>query len=168
MRISIPVPLVTTLEEQVKTVSVQTTNGHREIIEVKIPRGVTSETTIKYPGLGDNLFTSIPRGDLYVQIVVHAADNFSVVGIDLHTRVSVNCLCAVVGGSATVQGLDGKTFEIHIPAGTQASTKFRIPNQGLYKINSDQRGDLYVEIILTVPQLSEQQIELLRNIVNPQ
>lgn len=168
MRISIPVPLVTTLEEQVKTVSVQTTNGQREIVEVRIPRGVTSETTIKYPGLGDNMFASIPRGDLYVQIVVHAADNFSVSGIDLHTRVSVNCIHALVGGSATVQGLDGKTFEIHIPAGTQPNTKFRIPGQGLYRLNTDQRGDLYVETNLTVPQLTAQQIELLQSIVNPQ
>jgi len=168
LKISIPVPLVTTLEEQVKTVSVQTTNGHREIIEVRIPKGVTSDTTIKYPGLGDNLFASIPRGDLYVHIVVHAADNFSVAGIDLHTQVSVNCLHAVVGGSATVHGLDGKTFEIHIPPGTQSNTKFRIPGQGLYRMNSDHRGDLYVETLLTVPRLEQQQLELLKTIINPQ
>jgi DnaJ-class molecular chaperone len=168
LRISIPIPLVTTLEEQVKTVSVQTTNGQREIIEVRIPRGVTSETSIKYPGLGDNLFSSIPRGDLYVNIVVHSADNFLVSGIDLYTKISVNCLHAITGGSATVQGLDSKTFEIHIPAGTQANTKFRIPGQGLYRLNSDQRGDLYAETLLTVPRLDQQQIELLQTIVNPQ
>lgn len=169
LRIEIPVSLVTTLEQQTKTISVATTNGERSTVEVTIPRGVTSHTTIKYSGLGDNLFTSLPRGDLYVQINVYPAENFSVQGIDLYTQASVNCLQAITGGPIFVNGLDGKTFEIHVPPGTQAGTKFRIPGQGLYQMNSEQRGNLYVEILLTVPKdLSDNQIEIIKNLLNTQ
>ena len=169
LRIEIPVPLVTTLEDQTKTVQVKTTSGESTTVEVKIPRGITNGTSIRYSGLGDNLFNTIPRGDLYVQINVHNADNFIINGIDLYTTISVNCLLATVGGNVTVDGLDGKVFELTLPAGTQPGMKFRLAGQGLYVLNSAQRGDLYVELALTVPQnLSPEAVELVRSILNTQ
>lgn len=168
LRVEIPLPLVTTLEEQTKTISVQTTNGHRETVEVKIPRGVTSSTQIKYAGLGDNLFNTLARGDLYVQFNVHNTDNFIANGLDLVSQLSVNCLLAVAGGEVKFSGLDNKTFELTIPQGTQPGTKFRISQQGLYQLNSDVRGDLYIELVLEVPQnLDQAQLEIVRNLINP-
>jgi DnaJ-class molecular chaperone len=169
LRIEIPVPLVTTLEEQTKTVQVKTTSGETTTVEVKIPRGITNGTSIRYSGLGDNLFNTIPRGDLYIQINVHNADNFIVNGIDLHTKISVNCLLATLGGKVTVDGLDGKIFELTLPAGAQPGMKFRLAEQGLYIMNSSQRGNLYVELAITVPQnLSQEQLDLVRSILNTQ
>jgi curved DNA-binding protein len=167
LRIEIPIPLVATLEEQTKTVSVQTTNGHRETVEVKIPRGVTNGTQIKYTGLGDNLFNTLPRGDLYVQFKVHDADGFITNGIDLYYKTNVNCLLAIVGGEITVTGVDGRTFALTLPPGTQPGMKFRLSGQGLYMLNSEQRGDLYVEINLSVPNnLTGEQLEIVRSLIN--
>jgi len=169
LRIEIPIALASTLEEQTKTISVATTNGERTTVEVTVPRGVTSGTSIRYTGLGDNLFTSIARGDLYVQFRVHNADDFVVNGIDLYTPLSVNCLLAITGGTATVAGLDGRTFELAIPQGTQPGTRFRLAGQGLYQMNSSVRGNLYAEVVLTVPQdLSDEQIEIVRSLTNTQ
>jgi len=168
LRIEIALPLVTTLEEQTKTISVQTTNGTRDTVEVKIPRGVTTGTQIKYSGLGDNLFNTLPRGDLYVLFNVHAAENFNVHGLDLYTKFNVNCLIAIVGGSANITGLDGREFVITIPPGTQPGIKFRIAEQGLYAVNSEQRGNLYAEMNITVPiDLSQDQINTIRYYINP-
>jgi DnaJ-class molecular chaperone len=167
LRIAIPVPLVATLTEHKKTISVQTTNGERTTVEVTIPRGVTNGTTIKYTGLGDNLFNTIPRGDLYVQFNIHGHEDFLLNGIDLYTPVSVNCLLAIVGGKAMVEGLDNKQFELTIPPGTQPGTRFRIPNQGMYQMNSDTRGHLYAEIIITIPKdLPNEQLEIIRSLTN--
>jgi curved DNA-binding protein len=167
LRIELPIPLVTTLEEQTKTVQVKTTNGDTTTVEVKIPRGITTGTNIKYSGLGDNLFNTIPRGDLYVQINVHNADNFIIHGIDLYTTINVNCLLATIGGKVNVVGLDDKKFELTLPAGTQPGMKFRLAEQGLYLLNSTQRGDLYVELALTVPQnLSQEEVDSIRSILN--
>jgi DnaJ-class molecular chaperone len=169
LRIEIPLPLVSTLEEQSKTVSVQTTNGHRETVEVKIPRGITSGTQIKYTGLGDNLFNTLPRGDLYVQFTVHNADGYVANGIDLHHKISVNCLNAIVGCETIVDGLDGKKFAVTIPAGTQYGNRFRIPQQGLYVLNSSHRGDLYIEVEVTVPQdLTPEQLETIKTLTSNQ
>jgi DnaJ-class molecular chaperone len=169
LRIEIPLPLVTTLDDQIKTVSVQTTNGQRETVEVKIPRGITNGTQIKYTGLGDNLFNTLPRGDLYVHISVHNADGYIANGIDLYHKVVVNCLLAIVGGDVTVNGIDSKTFLLTIPSGTQPGTKFRLPQQGLYQLNSNQRGDLYVEIDISVPQnLTPDQLKIIQSLINPQ
>jgi len=169
LRIEIPIPLVSTLEEQTKTIQVKTTNGETTTLEVKIPRGVTSGTNIKYSGLGDNLFNTIPRGDLYVQFNVYNAENFVVHGIDLITKISVNCLLATVGGVVNITGLDGKKFELTLPAGTQPGMKFRLSEQGLYQLNNNTRGDLYVELELEVPQnLTPEQIELVKSILNIQ
>jgi curved DNA-binding protein len=164
IRIEIPVPLVTTIEDQTKTIMV-----NESALEVKIPRGVTNGTNIKYPGLGDNLFTSLPRGDLYVHISVHPADGFGVNGIDLYTQVSVNCLLAIAGGEVEVKGLDGKKFMLTIPPGTQPGTKFRIPQQGLYQLNSNLRGDFYVDMLITIPQdMSPDSIKIIQSLINPQ
>jgi DnaJ-class molecular chaperone len=169
LRVEIAIPLVDTLSEITKTISVQTTNGHREILEVKLPRGVTNGTNIKYPGLGDNLFNTLPRGDLYVQIAVHGSEHFVVRGIDLYSQISVNCLTAIVGGTAIISGLDNREFELSIPAGVQPNTKFRIANQGLFQMNTLHRGDLYVELQLSVPQnLTPDQLQTIESIVNPQ
>lgn len=167
LRVDLMVPLSTTLEEQTKVISVLTTTGSRETVEVKIPRGITNGTSIKYSNLGDNLFNTLPRGDLYVQINVHNAENFVVNNLDLYTRVNVNCLLAIVGGAVNVLGIDSKSFLLTIPPGTQHGTKFRITNQGLYQLNSDQRGNLFVEMHVTIPQdLSPDQLQIVKSILD--
>jgi curved DNA-binding protein len=169
LRVNLPISLASTLEEQTKTISVQTTNGQRETVDVKIPRGITNGTNIKYTCLGDNLFNTLPRGDLYVQIGVIENENFVISGLDLFTQVNVNCLLAITGGPVLVTGVDDRVFEINLPAGVQSGAKFRIPGQGVYQLNSELRGNLYVEVALTVPQnLTDEQIEIVRSLINNQ
>jgi curved DNA-binding protein len=164
LRIKIILPLEETFTDQSKTISIQTDRGQRETVEVKIPRGVNNETTIKYPGLGGDMFESIPRGDLYVHFELRISPDYKVDGIDLLTSVKLNCLLAVVGTKVELKTVDGRQFSLSIPPGTQPNTRFRIAQQGLYQINSDNRGDLYVDLVLTVPLLDEAEREIIRNI----
>jgi curved DNA-binding protein len=167
LQIEITIPLVETLSEQTKTISVQTTNGTRETVEVKIPRGVQGRTTIQYPGLGDNFFNTLPRGDLRVNVVVQPHPKFETNGLDLITTLDVDCLTAMAGGEQEVTGLDGKTFQVTIPAGAQPNTGFRIREQGLWQMNSLTRGNLIVKINITVPNnLTADQIALVNQIRN--
>jgi DnaJ-class molecular chaperone len=169
LKINLPVPLVSTLETHTKTIAVSNTKGSQTMVEVTVPRGVTNGTTVKYSGLGDDLFNTLPRGDLYVQFVVHPADNFVAQGLDLYTEINVNCLEAMIGTVAKVSGLDGRVFELTIPAGTQPGTRFRIHSQGLYQMNSDLRGNLFATLTVYVPKdLSAEQLEIVRNLINNQ
>ena len=165
LRIELHVTLAETLQQQSKTISVQTTNGNRQTVEVGIPKGVTSGTQIKYSGLGDDLFTTLPKGDLYVHVNVIPDTKFASKGVDLYTSVIVNCLHAITGTEAEVITLDGRTFMLTVPAGTQPNTKFRIPGQGLYQLNSELRGDLYVEMNVSIPKdLTQEQLDLIKSI----
>jgi curved DNA-binding protein len=165
LRVHIEVPLASTLTEQHKTLSVQTTNGHRETVDVTIPRGISNGTQIKYPNLGDNLFETLARGDLFVQVSLQVPDNFYVNGIDLHTKISINCLQAILGASVKLTNIDGKQFELTLPPGAQHGTKFRISQQGLYQMNSLNRGDLYVEMAIIVPKnLTDSQLDMIKQI----
>ena len=167
LQIEISIPLIETLSEQTKTISIQTTNGTRETVEVKIPRGVQGRTTIQYPGLGDNFFNTLPRGDLRVTVVVQPNPKFETNGLDLVTTLDVDCLTAMAGGEREITGLDGKTFQVTIPSGAQPNMGFRIREQGLWQMNSLTRGNLIVKINITVPgNLTADQIALVNQIRN--
>ena len=117
--------------------------------------------------MGDNLFNTIPRGDLYVQFALQTPKNFQVRNIDLYTQIVVNCLTAIVGGILNVTGIDGREFELTLPPGTQPGTRFRIPNNGLYQMNSSERGHLYIELVINVPtDLTTDQLEVIKKFIN--
>jgi DnaJ-class molecular chaperone len=167
LQVDIVVGLASTLDAQTKTISVQNTNGERTTVEVQIPRGVRTNSTIKYPGLGDNFFTSLQRGDLYVKIHVEGDPRFGVENYDLHRTVDISCVSAMLGAVLTVEGLDNKKFDITIPAGSQHGSKFRLPQQGLYVMNQTHRGSLIINLNITIPtNLSESQIAVLKNTFN--
>jgi DnaJ-class molecular chaperone len=124
---------------------------------------------MKYPGLGDNFFTSLPRGDLYVQFRQIPSNKFQAIDTDLFTRIEINCLDAITGGETELTGIDKRTFLLTIPPGTQHGTKFRIKGEGLCELNQTRRGNLIVEVQILVPSdLTEQQLELVKQIKSNQ
>jgi DnaJ-class molecular chaperone len=165
LRIEITVDLASTLEDQHKTVSIQTTNGDRQTVEVHIPRGILPGSNIKYPELGDNFFANLPRGDLYVFFNINQHHNFEVAGLDLISTVNIDCLSAITGSEVAVTGLDNSVFQVRIPAGIQPNTMMRIPEQGLWQLNGVQRGHLLIKIQITVPKnLTDQQLDLINQV----
>ena len=167
LRIRITLSLRETLDDLQKTVSVQTSNGDRQTVNVQIPKGVTTGSSIKYSGLGDNMFNTLPRGDLYVTFVVEADPLYQVDGINLVYNLQVNVLDAMTGTSADVPSIEGRVFNISIPPGTAPGTKFRIPNQGLYSLNHNGqiKGNLIVNVDIVIPQVTTtEQINLLNQL----
>jgi curved DNA-binding protein len=164
LRISISVPLASTLDTQLKTVSVQTTKGDRFNIDVNIPRGVSNGTTIKYGQMGDNFFDTLTRGDLYVIINVEHDGRLQINGMDLLLNLEIDSVDAMIGCEKIVQGIDGREFNVKIPAGCQFGQKFALQGQGLYQMNSPVRGDLVVSLIIHTAQLTDAQLTILRNI----
>jgi curved DNA-binding protein len=163
LRITIPIDLHTTLETQQKTVSVKTTNGQRETVSVTIPKGITQGSTIKYPGLGDNFFQSLPRGDLYVNIMLNVPDGVEVYEHELYQRLPLDAIDAMTGVDITFTSPFGETFTLTVPAGIQQGQKLRIRDKGL--VNQNGRGHLFLVIDLLIPKnLTSNQIQQLKNI----
>lgn len=166
LRINLAIDLTSTLEEQTRTVSVQTTKGDRFTVDVTIPRGITHGTTIKYGQMGDNFFESLTRGDLYVIINILPHETFEVYGVNVISNVNINCIEAMLGTDKDVVGLDGKTFRVKIPQGCQHQTKFGLQGQGLYQMNTNNRGDLIVNVNVEIIVPSAEQAKQLRSIWN--
>jgi len=164
LRVSILVSLASTLDDQIKKISVQTTKHDRFTIDVSIPKGVTNGTTIKFSGKGDNMFDTLPKGDLYVIVNVEEDPNFFVQGTTLIHQINIDCFEAIAGCEKEVTGIDGKVFKVKIPKGCQFGQKFGLAGQGLYFMNSSRRGDLVVDVNIQIPILNEDEITAIKNI----
>ena len=86
-------------------------------------------------------------------------------GDDLHTRVDVPLLDAVLGGSATVTTLRGQ-IELTLPPETQNGRRFRLAGQGMARLNDpERRGNLYAEVNVVLPTgLTDEQRRLFEQI----
>jgi curved DNA-binding protein len=166
LRIQIAVSLGSTLEPQSKLVDVQTTKGNHFKVNVTIPQGVVPGTTLKYAGQGDNANSNLTRGDLYVIVTIIPHENFDVSGVDLVTVAEIDALDAMIGTEIELRGLDGKKFKLTIPAGSQPNKNFRMNGQGLCKFQKKMRGNLFVNLKVTVPELTDEQKEIIKTVKN--
>lgn len=166
VKIGMQIPIASTLEEQEKTLEVTIPNSDKtRTITIKVPRGVHHGATIRYPGLGDSSDPTLPKGDLYIQFFHIADPNFQQVGIDLVTRLTINCLEAITGCEKEVVGIDGKIFKLNIPAGTQVNSKFGIRDQGLFSTQYAGRGKLIVLLEIYIPkELTDEQLKTITTI----
>jgi curved DNA-binding protein len=167
LRIGITLDLAETLVEQIKTISVRHSDGTRKNIDISIPRGITSGTTMKIPGYGDQSNGNLAPGDLLVNIDIASNHNYNVRGLDLLTPVYIDSLEAMVGCEKIVNGLDGRQFLISIPSGTQHDVKLKILGEGLWGFQNDTKGNLYAAVkIRVVADLLDEQKELIKDIIN--
>lgn len=166
LRVSLAIVLSDTLQNMTKTIQVKTTKNEKFTVDVKIPRGVATGTTIKFSQQGDDFFGSLPRGDLYVIINVVPDERFEIHGTNLITDLEVDCFDAMLGTEREVTGLDGRIFMVKVPAGTQPGAKFGLQGQGLFAMNTPHRGDLIVNVKVHVPKLTEEQKQQLDRIRN--
>jgi curved DNA-binding protein len=164
LRVQLSIDLRDTLSDQKRTISVQTTKGDRFTVDVNIPKGVSNGTTIKYSSLGDNMFESLTRGDLYVIINVVHDQRFEISGNNLIANVEIDAIDAILGVEKTIQSIDGKEFLVKIPPACQYHSKFGIAGQGLYHMNTNIRGDLIVVIQIKIPTLNSDQLSILKTI----
>jgi DnaJ-class molecular chaperone len=167
IRVDLHVDLEDTLQGRTQTVEIQTGQGKFQTVEVNIPRGIHHGSSVKYPGLGDSFFESLPRGDLYVTFVFKPHNRFEVHNhIDLAMRLDINALDAIIGCEKEYISLDGKRYTITIPPGTQHDAQFRVPGQGLYIPNQSNRGTLFIVVKIVVPtHLDSKQVESIRQIL---
>jgi molecular chaperone DnaJ len=134
----------------------------RKRVQVKVPPGVDSGTRLRLRGEGETGHRGGPPGDLYVQLQVRPHGFFERDGDDLYCRVSISFVQAILGDHIELSTLDGsKTIEIE--PGTQPGTVIRYPGEGVPHLRGYGRGDLLVEVHVTIPtHISRRQGELLR------
>jgi molecular chaperone DnaJ len=65
--------------------------------------------------------------------------------------ITINCFDAILGTEKIVDTLDGKKFNVKIPAGTQAGTVLSLSGQGVPNIRSGIRGNLLITVNVLIP-----------------
>ena len=131
-------------------------------VEVPIPKGIDTGTTVRKRGEGEAGESGAPQGDLYVNVYVKEHDVFEREGDNLNVTVSIPFTVAALGGKIEVPTLFGKE-SLAIPTGTQSNTVFELKGKGLPHLNSDYKGSEKVEIVVKVPKkLTKKQKELLK------
>jgi len=135
------------------TVDIQLQDG--ATVPIPVPPGVRSGVTVRCKGKGGPGASGEAR-DLHVRFRVMPSPRFRREGNDLHIVEPITVLDAMLGTQRAITSAYGQHVKITIPPGTQAGERFRLKGQGV--ATRGQRGDLYIEVCLTVPRsLTEQQ-----------
>jgi molecular chaperone DnaJ len=131
-------------------------------MEITIPAGIRHGDTVQYG--------NIPQQDagfgkriLLVQFVITPHKDFLVAHhVHLIKRETVDALDAMVGTTLNIKTIDGATLAVTLPAGSKNGTKLKIPRKGLkYKDNPSFRGDMYVEIHISIPTLTDEEKKII-------
>ncbi|MFA6088572.1 MAG: molecular chaperone DnaJ [Candidatus Woesearchaeota archaeon] len=131
-------------------------------LEIKIPKGVDSDTKIRMTGEGEPGERGGQTGDLYIFCNVLEHDIFDRREDDLYTEVDVPFTMVCLGGEISIPTLDGEV-KLKIPMGTQSNTLFRLKEKGMPKLRHSGNGDLFVKCVVSVPdKLSSKQKEILK------
>ena len=132
-------------------------------LKIKIPAGIESGTRMRVTGEGEIGKNGGPKGDLYVFISIKPHKMFARDGSDLFVEKPISMVQAALGGNFKLSGIDGQKIDVNIKAGTQPNDRLRLKNNGMRYINSDKRGDLYVQFKVVIPtKLTSEQKDCLQ------
>lgn len=143
-------------------------SGHGVVEKAKkisftIPAGVDDGKRIAIPKMGDAGQNGGPAGDLIVILHVQSHPTFEREGQDLYCAIPVTFAQATLGAEISLTALDGKQIDLKIPSGTANGKLLRIKGEGVPMTGSSRKGDLYVKIVVQIPQhISGAQKDLLQ------
>lgn len=133
--------------------------GNGESVRLTIPKGVRSGLKVRVKGRGQQGRNG-HRGDLYVTFRVEPSDRYRREGENLHVVETISAIEAIVGTTRSITSAYGQTIKAYIPPGTQPGERLRLRGQGVETVA--RRGDLFVEVQVTVPRsLTDDQREAL-------
>jgi DnaJ-class molecular chaperone len=126
--------------------------GHTRSVDVRIPAGVTDGSRVRVSGEGEHGAAGGGAGDLYLRVHVEAHPQFERKGRDLHVKVAVPLVTAVLGGGADVPTVDGRTLRLRVPPTTQNGQVLRLKGHGMPAVGRpEERGDLYATVDVRLP-----------------
>jgi len=123
-------------------------------LNVKIPPGVETGSRVRVAGKGGAGVDGGPAGDLFMVVEVKPHPLLRREGNDLELEVPVTVPEAVRGATVTVPTPDGDVA-LRIPPGTQSGRRLRLRGKGVPRLHGGERGDLYVRVMVQVPEKAD-------------
>ncbi|MEM7787517.1 MAG: J domain-containing protein [Bacteroidota bacterium] len=123
-------------------------------VRINVPKGVRDGMKIRMAGRGEPAPGGRGEpGDLFITFQVTPSARFRREGDDLIATEQITAVEALLGTTREVTTASGTTVRLKIKPGTQPGARLRIQGQGVETATAT--GDLYVEVGVTVPALSE-------------
>ena len=131
---------------------------------VKFPAGIDDGQTLRDRESGSAGNNGGPSGDLMVTVRVRPHAVFTRQGQSIYCEMPISFTQAALGAELEVPTLEGKV-RYTISEGTQTGTTFRLKGKGIPYVNSKNRGDEFVTVVVETPtRLSKEQKELLKKL----
>ena len=132
-------------------------------VKIKINPETKEGQKLRLKGLGRSKTAGGEKGDLYLNIHILRHPFYEIKDNSLYYNLDVDLYTAVLGGKENIRALDGKTISIAIPEGTESEKILRLKGLGLR--NGSVRGDLFVNIHVTIPRnLTKEEKELFKKL----
>jgi molecular chaperone DnaJ len=125
--------------------------GRERQLSVKIPAGIATGQRLRLYGEGEHGSAGGPPGDLYVVVHVREHPFFHREDDDLFCEMPIAFPTLALGGHIKVPTLDGYEH-LHVPAGTQAGSRFKLRGKGMPNVSGRGHGDLHVIARVNVPK----------------
>ncbi len=125
-----------------RLLAIQTPQGERQEVTIRIPKGVTDGKLIRAAGLGNPGLNGGEPGDLFLRVRLERHPDYRVAGHDLYYDLRIAPWEGILGATVPVRTPHGES-KIRIPAGTENGTEFRLAGKGLPKGKSGGFGDLF-------------------------
>ena len=129
-----------------------------QTVKVHIPAGVDNGMRLRVKGKGEAAPAGGDPGDLYVVFRVEDHPTLQREGESLVTDLPIDLITACLGGSLTVDGIDGEV-EVQVDPGAQPDDVIKVSGEGMPRLNSSSRGDLFLRVVVQIPKsLSSSQV----------
>lgn len=137
----------------------------QKTLKVKIPAGVEHGRRIRLSGQGEAGVRGGQAGDLYILVSIKPHKFFKRDAASLKCRAPIPMTKAALGGEVSIPNIEGGTSKVKIPAGTQTGQQFRLKGKGMSILNSEARGDAFIEIFVETPvNLDKKQQDLMKQL----
>ena len=150
---TLEVPIETVLAGGVMRISLESGDGKRNSLEVKIPKGIGEGRRIRLSGQGAG------GGDLYLRIKIKPG-KFKVEGLDVIGELPLAVHEAALGATVSATTPDGESITLTIPPASSSGRRLRLRGRGLSG-SAETKGDFYYQIAIVLPKtLSDEERKL--------
>lgn len=137
-----------------------------DIVEVNIPAGVAEGMQLSMEGKGNAGKHNGYNGNLLIVIEEQAHKDLIRDENDLVYNLLLSVPQASLGGAVQVPTLDG-AVKLKIEPGTQPGKMLRLRGKGLPVVNSNQRGDMIVNVNVYIPEsMSKDEKQAMEKMMN--
>ena len=122
------------------------------IVDVDIPKGAIEGMSLNLQGYGNAPYRMNGRyGDFIIDLLQTPHNVFRRNGDDLIRDLEIPVIDAILGGSVTVETINGKKLTVKINQGTEDGHLIRFAGYGMPKYGTNMYGDMYCEVRLRLP-----------------